>query len=59
MSATVAPIGVQFCMVVYIGPRQINLPFEPEGGIPEKSQNPTFGPLKAEYLRNGKLKPQC
>jgi len=54
ISATVAPIGVKFCVMVHIGPGQIPRFEAVPSGIP-KIQN--FGPLKTEYLENGKL--QC
>ena len=48
ISATVAPIGVKFCITVHIGPRQI---FSPFGAVPQgipKSENLglNFGHLK-------------
>jgi len=39
ISATVAPIGVKFCMMVYIGPREI---FSPLRAVPPETPNPKF-----------------
>ena len=47
ISATVAPIGVKFCMMVYQSRTQSG------GIISGEPQN--FVPLKTEYLENGKL----
>ena len=56
ISATVAPIGVKFCMMVHIGPEQVFSPFE--GGAPSNPQirncGPKFWPFDGEYLDNGK-----
>ena len=41
ISATVAPIGVKFCMMVHIGPGQIFSPFG--GGAPEMPKSEIFG----------------
>jgi len=40
ISATVTPIGVKFCTMVYIGPAHIFSPFG--GGAPKRSSNPKF-----------------
>ena len=54
LSATVAPIGVKFCMMVHIGSGQIFSPFG--GGTPRGSQirnfEPKFWPFDREYLEN-------
>jgi len=39
----VAPIGVKFCMMVHIGPRQVFFPFG--GGAPKGSTNPMLSEI--------------
>jgi len=41
ISATMAPIGVKFCMMVHVGPGQIFSPFG--GGIPGISKSEILG----------------
>jgi len=55
-SATVAPIGVKYCMMVHIGPGQKVSPF---GAVPSEDPKipnfgPKFWPLNREYLENAK-----
>jgi len=56
ISATVASIGVTFCMTVHIGSGQIFSPFG--GSTPRNPQirhfGPKFCPFDREYLENGK-----
>ena len=52
ISATVAPIGMTFCMMVHISPGQ---KVSPVGQYPQR--NPKiqhFGPPKTRYLQNSK-----
>jgi len=56
ISATVAPIGVKFCMKVHIGPVQKVSPF---GAVSQGNPNilnfwVKFLPLNRKYLENGK-----
>ena len=50
-SATVAPIGVKFCMMVHVGPRQV---FSPLGAMPQgipEILSLNFGHLTANILK--------
>jgi len=49
ISATVALIGVEFCRVVDMGPRQVFSSFW--GGTPKGSLNPKFWPSKKRVSR--------
>jgi len=49
ISATVTPIGVTFCMMVYTGPGEVFSPFG--RGTPKNPKNPKFWPSKKRISR--------
>ena len=56
VSATVAPIGVKFCIMVHIGLGQV---FSLVGAVPPRGSQmrhfgPKFWPFEHEHLENGK-----